>query len=324
MTLDADAIVERRRLKRRLAGWRIAALLAIGAAIALLLGSAGEGGLRGVLGLDKHVARVKISGFIQDDFSQQELFRKLSESASAKAVILRIDSYGGTTAGGEALYHEIRKLGEKKPVVAVFGTAATSAAYMIAVAADHIISRANTITGSIGVILQWAEISKLLEKVGVDVEQIRSGPLKAVPSPFEPATERAREVTSEVLQDSYKWFISVVTDRRALRPAAIEELKTGRIYSGRQALEIGLVDQIGGEREARSWLFKTHAIPKDLPIRNWEPERENNFSWFRVAAAILADVTGMAQLRHLAFAEQVPATATKQLDGLLSVWQPQK
>lgn len=324
MTLDADDIIERRRLKRRLAGWRIAAVLAIAAVIALILATDRDGGLGGAFGFDQHVARVTIDGFVQDNQAQQELLQKISDSKSAKAVILRINSFGGTTAGGEALYREIRRLSEKKPVVAVFGTAATSAAYMIAVAADHIVSRANTITGSVGVILQWAEVSKLLDKVGVDVEQMRSGELKAVPSPFEPITEEARRVTNEVLEDSFKWFLNVVMERRSLERSVIEELKTGRIYSGRQALEIGLVDQIGDEREARSWLAKTHGISKDLKTRDWKPKRERGIGWLGMAASILADLTGIAEFRHLGLAENATAVATKPLDGLLSVWQPQK
>src|SRR6185437_16935824 len=188
MALDAVSVIDRRRLKRRLTAWRIAAVL-----FALLFLSAlvlsGQSG-PGTAGLLPHIARVDISGIITDDRKMSELLDKVGKSDQVKAVILDINSPGGTTTGGEAMYDAVRRLAEKKPVVAVCGTLATSAAYIVALATDRIFVYGNTITGSVGVLFQWAEVTDLLHTLGIKVEEVKSGPLKAVPNPFEPTDEK--------------------------------------------------------------------------------------------------------------------------------------
>ncbi len=322
MTLDADAVVERRRLKRRVTLWRVLAVLAIAGVAAVLFARERGGAVGEMFGLGGHIARVTVSGFISDNRRQQELLRKISESSAAKAVIVRINSPGGSTAGGEALYTELRALSEKKPVVAVFATTATSAAYMAAIAADHIIARANSITGSVGVIVQWAEVSELLKSIGVDFNQIKSGELKAVPNPFEPATEEQREATREVLEDSFQWFISKVEERRDLNPSALNDIRTGRIYTGVQAKALGLVDQLGGEREAKKWLSEEHEIPEDTKVIDWRPEGSDSFSWVDVALAGLSRATGLDLTASLEDSRTAGLKSIR-LDGLVSVWQPE-
>ena len=162
MTLQAELLVDRRKLKRKLASWRLIALLISIVAIGAL--AAQSESVISAFGLKPHIARVTISGMIRDDRKQQELLEKLGKSKRVAAVILRINSGGGTTTGGEALYEAIRRLSEKKPVVSVFGTVAASAAYMIALASDHIVSRANTITGSVGVVVQWPELIRAAQE----------------------------------------------------------------------------------------------------------------------------------------------------------------
>ena len=323
MTLDADALVERRRLKRRVTFWRVLAVLAI-AGVALVLFARQQAGTMGdTLGFGGHVARVKISGFISDDQAQQKLLRKVAKSSAVKAVIVRIDSPGGSTAGGESLYTGLREIAEQKPVVAVFATTATSAAYMAAIAADHIIARANSITGSVGVIVQWAQITELLKSAGIAFEQIKSGDLKAVPSPFEPTTERQREATREVLESSFRWFVAKVEERRDLSASALADIRTGRIYTGEQAKQLGLVDAIGSEAEARAWLSDTHGIPASTRVLDWEPEAESSFNWLQTALAALSRASG-ADLSALFGAAQGPGLKSIRLDGLVSVWQPEK
>ena len=200
MVLDAESVIDRRRLKRRLTAWRIAAvalgLLLLGA---LLLNDPNMVGSAGIL---PHVARLTVTGVITDDRKTLELIDKVAKSDQVKAVIVDINSPGGTTTGGEAMYDAIRQLAEKKPVVAVCGTLATSAAYIIALATDRIFVYGNTITGSVGVIFQWAEVTDLLHTLGIKVEEVKSGPLKAVPSPFEPIDEKGRALATETVQDS--------------------------------------------------------------------------------------------------------------------------
>jgi protease-4 len=317
MAFDAEGIVDRRRLKRRLTAWRIAAvvlgLLLFGA---LLLGDQSAGGPGALL---PHVARVTVSGVITDDRKMNELIDKVAKATQVKAVILDINSPGGTTTGGEAMYDAVRRLAEKKPVVAVCGTLATSAAYIVALATDRIFVYGNTITGSVGVIFQWAEVTELLHTLGVKVEEVKSGPLKAVPSPFEPTDERARAVTEEMVQDAKVWFVDLVSDRRKIAAGSVPGLTDGRIYSGRQAVALNLVDQIGDEKAAMTWLTKERQVPAGLKIVDWRPAQESAglFGWLfqSLAAAI-----GLSVERIAGIAGQI--SATLKLDGLVSVWHP--
>ena len=317
MALDAESVIDRRRLKRRLTAWRIAAvvlgLLLFGA---LLLSDQGAGVPGGIL---PHVARITVSGLITDDRKMSELIDKVAKAEQVKAVILDINSPGGTTTGGEAMYDAVRRLAEKKPVVAVCGTLATSAAYIVALATDRIFVYGNTITGSVGVIFQWAEVTELLHTLGIKVEEVKSGPLKAVPSPFQPIDERGRAVTEEMVQDAKGWFLDLVGDRRKIEPRSVPGLTDGRIYSGRQAVELKLVDQIGDERAAMSWLTKEGKVPAGLKIVDWKPTQESTglFGWlFQSLAASI----GLSVERIAGIAGQI--SATLKLDGLVSVWHP--
>ncbi len=323
MTLDADAVVERRRLKRRVTFWRVLAVVAIAVLAAALFARERGGAVGEVFGLGGHIARVDVSGFISVNQKQQEMLQRMRKSDQVKAVIVRINSPGGSTAGGEALYTELRQLSAEKPVVAVFETTATSAAYMAAVATDHIISRANSITGSVGVIVQWAQVDELLKNLGVSFEQIKSGELKAVPNPFEEVTDRQRQATREVMQSSFQWFINLVNERRDLDPSALSSIRTGRIYTGEQAQAVGLVDQIGGEREARKWLSDEHGIPEDTKVVDWKPEGSERLSWVDVALAGLSKLTGLDLATALEDSRSAGLKSIR-LDGLVSVWQPEK
>jgi protease IV len=317
MTLDAESVIDRRRLKRRLTAWRVAAvalgLLFVGA---LILNDPNMAGSSGLL---PHVARVTVSGVITDDRKMQELLDKVAKSDQVKAVILDINSPGGTTTGGEAMYDAIRRLAEKKPVVAVCGTLATSAAYIIALATDRIFVYGNTITGSVGVIFQWAEVTDLLRTLGIKVEEVKSGPLKAVPSPFEPIDEKGRALTEEMVQESKAWFVDLVAKRRSITPDSIPGLTDGRIYSGRQAVELKLVDEIGDEKAAMAWLTKERNVTSGLKIVDWKPSEESSglFGWFfkSMAASI-----GVSAEKIAGLAGQI--SATLKLDGLVSVWHP--
>src|SRR6478735_12135902 len=252
MVLDAEAVIDRRRLKRRVTAWRIAAvMLALAFLGALALNNDQMSGPGALL---PHVARLSVSGIITDDRKMTDLIDKLGKSDQVKAFILDINSPGGTTTGGEAMYDAIRQLAEKKPVVAVCGTLATSAAYIVALATDRIFVYGNTITGSVGVIFQWADVSELMHTLGVKVEEVKSGPLKAVPNPFEPADEKGRALAEEMVQEAKVWFVDLVGKRRNIEPASVPGLTDGRIYSGRQAVAFKLVDEIGDEKEAKRWL----------------------------------------------------------------------
>jgi protease-4 len=321
MTLDADRLAERRRLKRRLSFWRIAAIIAV-VGVAIAFASSGrEGGMLSALGVNPHVARVNIEGFISDSREQRKLLSDLEKSDQVRGVILYINSPGGTTSGAEGLYLSIRKLAEKKPVAAVFGTMATSAAYLAGIGADHVVARGNSITGSVGVILQYAEISELLNKIGVRMEEIRSGPLKAVPSPFTPTDPAARRLAEDMVNESRDWFVALVSERRPGVNAVLEEIKTGRIYTGRQALQVGLVDKIGDEDVARDWMLDK-GVPKELGIVEWKPQDSSSiFSLRGISYGALALLGGLEEQFHRFVIEGL--SRVNYLDGLVSLWHPQ-
>ncbi len=317
MPLDAESVIDRRRLKRRVTIWRIAAV-ALGV---LFLGTLllGDQEMTGSAGILPHVARVTVDGVITDDRKVQELLERVAKADQVKAVILDINSPGGTTTGGEAMYDAVRRLAEKKPVVAVCGTLATSAAYIVALATDRIFVYGNTITGSVGVIFQWAEVTELLHTLGIKVEEVKSGPLKAVPSPFEPMDQRGRELTEEMVQEAKTWFVDLVAERRKIEPNSVPGLTEGRIYSGRQAVELKLADQIGDEETAMSWLRTERDVPVGLKVVDWKPKAKSGglFGWL---IRSMADAFGISTGTIAGLVGQ--AMSTLKLDGLVSVWHP--
>lgn len=299
MPLDADVVVARRRLKRRLTFWRAAAVVAVVAAVVLGLGRFG------LLSRD-YVARVTVDGLIVDDLQRNDRLIAVAEDDAAKALIVRIDSPGGTVVGGESLYRHLRAVGQRKPVVAVLGEVATSAAYMTALGADRIIARAGTVTGSIGVVLQTADVTGLLDKLGVQAELIKSDPLKAQPNPLEELTPRAREVMERVVMDMQAMFVEMVQERRNFTSQQAAVVSDGRVFTGRQAVDNGLIDATGSDRDAHVWLKQAHGIDAALPVRDIDTEDA------------LVDVSDWL-LQRLGKAVWLE---TLKLDGLVSLWHP--
>lgn len=321
MTLETETVLDRRRLRRKLGFWRTGALVALALAVgAYLFTDEQKPGITG-----KHqIARVAIEGMITEDRDQLRMLKKIAEAKHVDGVILYVNSPGGTTAGGEALYLALRDLAAKKPLVAQFGTVAASAGYILGLGADHIVARGNTITGSIGVLMQWPEFVDLLEKVGVKVNEVKSGPLKAAPSPFMPMDDAARKVTEEMIQDGYKWFISLVETRRGIDTKAVAGLTDGRVFSGRQALASKLVDEIGGEAEAVRWLEEKRNVTKDLKVVDWKPKSDHS-SWFDLSMSSLAERVGSGFAAGLIGRDGLSGLKPGLgLDGLVSVWHPQK
>ena len=261
MALDVDLLLDRRRLKRRLILWRTLAVIA--GVIVVLVGLRGAG-----LGGGAHIARLSVTGLITDDRKLIDAVRAAGKDNSVKALIVSINSPGGSISGGESLYHVIAGVAEKKPVVAVMHGLAASAGYMIAMPANRVFARDSTITGSIGVLMQTGEMSGLLEKLGIGAEAITSGPLKDQPSLTRPLTPAGREVLKTIVLDMYDQFVGMVAAGRHMDPDAVRALADGRAYTGRQALKLGLIDAIGDEQDARAWLETTKGLPKDLPVED--------------------------------------------------------
>jgi protease-4 len=318
MTLRANFLIDRRRLKRSVTLWRLLSAAAIIALIAVIAFQNDE--LAATIGYKPHIARVEISGIISEDFEREEMLKDISKSKSVKGVILRINSPGGTTVGGESLHNALLNLAKKKPVVAVFSTVATSAAYMAGIASDHIIARGSSITGSVGVIIQWAEVTEMLSKLGIKMEEVRSGTLKAVPSPFRPLDDEAREMTQEMVAEAKDWFMGMVARRRSLDPSTVPGLTEGRIYSGRQALKHKLIDELGGEEEAVAWLEEKRQVQKDLKIIDWDVELSDNLGLFSKTARSILSGGGLPTTMLDAVLGTGNTLERVQLDGMVSVW----
>jgi protease-4 len=309
MSFEADQAVDRRRLKRRLSIWRTLAIVAV-AALAIAVVARHRSALSPLVAR-AHVERLVVDGVIANDPDRTKALKEVAKDDRIKALIVAIDSPGGTMVGSENLFHELRAVAAKKPVVAVMGTLAASGGYMTAIAADHIVASDGTITGSIGVIMQTADVTGLLDKLGIKAEAIKSAPLKAVPSPFEPLTPEGREATQAVVMDMYDMFVGMVADRRGLSPEEAKKLADGRIYTGRQAVPLKLIDEIGGEDEARAWLESARGVPASLPVSDLKIEREDD--------SLLGKVGGMVggQIGKALFSERVT------LDGLIALWHPE-
>ena len=271
--LERDFYEERRRKWRRSAFWR-GFLVAAGLAILLTVLFGGSG----VELATSHVARFEVSGIIADDPDRDELLGELAENDSVRAVVLRVNSPGGTTAGSEALFASLRQIAEKKPLVAQLGEVAASGGYVAAIAADHIVARGNTLTGSIGVIMEYPNLTQVMDRLGIGLETVRSSELKAEPSPFRPTNPAARAREEALVAESYGWFRGLVGERRELGGNALDAVANGGVFTGRLALENGLIDEIGGEPEALAWLESREPGLAGLPVRDWEVERDETLA----------------------------------------------
>ena len=304
MTLETDLLLDRRRLKRRLVFWRSFAVIAVVAAL-IVSARGGGGGLPG----GTHVARLSVTGLITENRKLTEAIDKLADDSEVKALIVAIDSPGGTVSGGESLHNAIARVATKKPVVAVMGGVAASAGYMIAVSTERIFARESTITFSIGVLMETGEISGLLEKLGITAETIVSGPLKDQPGLTHRLSDQGREMVHGLVQDMYDQFVGMVAKGRHMTPEAVRKIGDGRPCTGRQALPQGLIDQIGEERDARAWLAANKDVPTSLPTED-------------VTATTLLSRTLSSSLGPLF--EGVWKTFVSQsvrLDGAWAVWQ---
>lgn len=302
----AHLIPANARLRRSRRLWRVLFILA---AIVAVLAIAGRVAIEAA-GPGQRIARVGIVGTIATDPARLKVLNDLADDEGVKAVIVDINSPGGTTAGGEELYEALAALRAKKPVVAVVRELGASAAYMTAIAADRIFARRLSIVGSIGVLYQHVDAGKLLATIGVDFDKVQTGPLKAEPDIGEPMQGEVRASLQRLVDDSFAWFVDVVAERRGIdRPAALA-LADGRILTGRQGMESGLIDALGGEAEAIAWLEGEKALPPDLPVLDYFPLPEQG--WFSPSRWL-----GQGARAALG----LPASGPIALDGLVSLWQ---
>jgi protease-4 len=304
MSLETDLLLDRRRLKRRLVIWRTAAVLAVIGALLV-----GWQHYHGGLLVGPRIARLTVSGIISQDHKLDTQVANLADNDQVKALIVEIDSPGGSVSGGESLHDAIALVTAKKPVVVVMDGIAASAGYMIAVPAARIFAQSGTLTGSIGVLLPTGEASGLLKTLGLTVDEITSGPLKDQPSYVKPMTPEGRAVLQGIVMDMYDQFVEMVAAGRHMDPDKVRQLGDGRAYTGRQALKLGLVDAIGGEREARTWLAEARNVAKTLPV----DDVTGNGLAARMFAGSLANLVTTAWKSVL--------SQGVMLDGAWAIWQ---
>lgn len=315
MTQETEGILDRRRLRRKVGLWRglaiVAGVLALGA-LALI-----GGGAQDLVKKDQ-IARVAVEGMITENRKQIQMLQKLAKADHVKGVIVYVNSPGGTTTGGEALYRNLRDIALKKPVVAQFGTVAASAAYIAGLGTDHIVARGNSITGSVGVIMQWPEFTGLLDKLGVKMNTVKSGSLKAEPSPFKEIEPETREFLNTMIAEGQRWFLGLVRERRKIDTSTIPGLEAGRVYSGRQALDHQLIDEIGGEDEARAYLVSKRMVAGNLKVVDWKPEEDLGWPFgsggANYALKVFAGWMGI---------DTLGLSPRENISGLVSFWHPQ-
>ncbi|CEO17664.1 Putative signal peptide peptidase SppA [Rickettsia monacensis] len=270
MNISSDYLIERRQIKSRLLIWKLAAIILI-AIVFLLVGK--DFAPKEVLPINSnedYIASVLIDEIILEDEKRDKKLKKIIDDSHIKALIVNVNSPGGTVVGSEKIYNILRKISEKKPVVIVMGTIAASGGYLISLGGDYIVSHNGTITGSIGVILQTAEVTELAQKLGIKFNNFKSGELKAVPNPTEKLTEAVRVAIMENIEDTYNFFLELVSERRNLPIEEVKKLADGRVYSGRQALKLKLVDAIGSEDTALKWLQEVKKINVNLLVKDYQ------------------------------------------------------
>jgi len=324
MALDADTIVDRRRMRRKLTFWRVfAILIVIGAVVAVgaALRVPGTDVLTGQA--SGSIARVTITGLIRGDQERVEALERLGKSR-ARAVIVHINSPGGTTSGSEQLHDSLMRLKEQKPLVVVVDGLAASGGYIAAVAADHIVALETSLVGSIGVLFQYPNVADLLKTLGVKIEEIKSSPLKAAPNGFEPTSPEARAAIESVVSDSYAWFKGMVKARRQLDDEMLQRVADGRVFTGRQGIPLKLVDELGDERTAIAWLAKEKNIDPKTPVRDYRlRDRLGDLPFLHTAIVTSLDAVGLGSFaRRVEEWGAVQAIERLNLDGLLALWHP--
>ena len=322
MSYEADLIVDRRRMRRKLTFWRVSAAVL---AVAIVLGGAllATPAARRAFATTNAIARIKIEGLITSNSERVQALDRLGRS-SARAVIVHVNSPGGTTAGSEQLYDALTRLRARKPVVVVVDGLCASGAYIAALSADHIVAQSTSLVGSIGVLVQYPNFADLMKTVGVKVEEVKSSPLKASPNGFEPTSPEARAALDDLVKDSYAWFKDLVKTRRGMDDPALEKVADGRVFTGRQAVGLKLIDALGDETAAVAWLATEKKISASTPVRDYRlSPRFSDMSFLRLAASMTLEAVGLDGLaQRLAASATIASVDRLGLEGLLALWQP--
>lgn len=258
--------------------------------VGLLGGDGTSLNLRGKVGI------IPIEGIIGDSEELIQQINAFAEDRGIKAVVLRIDSPGGGVAPSQEIYQAVRELKKKKKVVASMGAVAASGGYMIAVAADRIVANPGTITGSISTVMHYANVEELMKKVGVRSSVVKSGKFKDIGSPSREMTAEERSLLQAIVDDIYDQFVRTIAENRKLPLQKIFELADGRIFSGRQAKDLGLVDDLGGLQDAVQLAGKLSGMEGSPEIVHGEKKKTTFLKYLMgsMTSAVVEEIKGKA------------------------------
>ncbi|MFK7760604.1 MAG: signal peptide peptidase SppA [Candidatus Midichloriaceae bacterium] len=260
-----DYIIDRYKLKNSVNKWKFIALILFLIASFTIFYHKGDS----VSGIKSdYIASIDITGMLMQNKETIKSLNKIANDSNIKAVLVNINSSGGTGVGGESLYREFRKIAEKKPIVASIGEIGASAAYMAAIGTDRIYAYDISLVGSIGVIIMNIEVSELAKKHGINLELIKSSPLKGIPNYFEKLNGQQKEYIQSLVNESNKFFIELVKKRRSLSEDDLKKVSDGRIFTGSKANKLKLIDQIGDGADAVKWLQSKENL-KNLEVKNY-------------------------------------------------------
>lgn len=251
-------------------------LILIGVVLSLVL--VAFTGDKRTLSLRDRVGVVTIEGFIGDSADIVDQFHQFSKDESIKAVIVRINSPGGGVAPSQEIYESIIQLKKNKKVVASMGSIAASGGYMIACGADKIVANPGTITGSISALMHFANAEELMKKIGLKSSVVKSGKYKDIGSPMRRMTEEEKALIQELVDDIYDQFLEMVARDRKISKEKLKTIADGRVFTGRQAKNYGLVDELGDMGYAVELAGKMAGItgkpelvyPKKKSLKFWE------------------------------------------------------
>ena len=225
---------------------------------------------------DDSLALIRIKGVILDTQEQLKWIRTLEQNAKIKGVLLRVDSPGGGASASQELYAALKRLAEKKPLAVSMGSVAASGGLMVSMAGKKIFANASTITGSIGVRMDIPQVKELLDKVGVHQETLVTGPYKDAGSSLRPLSDEDRRYLLGILTDLHTQFVEIIAGARGMPEEQVKNLATGRVYTGREAKGLGLVDELGGQEDAHDWLAKETGVSREKKLIT-KPKR---FTWY--------------------------------------------
>ncbi|GIR25555.1 MAG: cytidylate kinase [Alphaproteobacteria bacterium] len=217
---------------------------------------------------ENFIAKITVEGIIKDRNDILEQLKDLDNDQNVKGLITIINSPGGTYVGSKEIHESIKKLSRKIPTVAYMREIATSGGYLVSLSSDRIFGNEGTITGSIGVILQTADISQLLGKLGINPVIIKSGDLKAVPNPAEEIDEKKLNYLKDVIKKMQTEFLNLVKKSRDISSSTLDLVSDGRIVTGKQAKDLKLIDAVGTENDALSWLKKEAGLDDDVRVKD--------------------------------------------------------